>query len=38
MNLGKTIKELTNRLDVAYSYSTSTNNEIKNDGINYLKG
>ena len=39
MNLDKTIKELTNRLDVVYPYSSSsTNNEIKNDGINYWKG
>ncbi|HET9807293.1 MAG TPA: hypothetical protein VFP49_10320 [Nitrososphaeraceae archaeon] len=36
MNLGKTIKELSNRLDVVYPYS-STNNAIKNDGINYWK-
>ena len=31
MNLDKTIKELTNRLDVVwYPYSSSTSNEIKN--------
>ena len=39
MNLGKTIKELTNRLDdVVYSYSSSSSNEIRHDGINYWKG
>ena len=39
MNLDKTIKELTNRLDVVHPYSSSTtNNEIRNDGINYWKG
>ena len=40
MNLDKTIKELTNRLDVVHPYSSSftSNNEIKNDGINYWKG
>ena len=40
MNLDKTIKELTNRLDTIYptsSYS-SRNNELRNDGINYWKG
>ena len=39
MNLGKTIEELSNRLDVVDPYSSfSSNNEIKNDGINYWKG
>ena len=39
MNLDKTIKELTNRLDdVVYSYSSSFSNEIRHDGINYWKG
>jgi hypothetical protein len=38
MNLGKTIKELTNRLDVVYPYSSSTCNESRHDGINYWKG
>ena len=39
MNLDKTIKELTNRLDVVHPYSASTiNNENRNDGINYWKG
>ena len=39
MNLGRTIKELTNRLDVVYPYSSSsTDNEIRHDGINYWKG
>jgi cobalamin biosynthesis Co2+ chelatase CbiK len=39
MNLGKTIKELTNRLDVIYPYpSSSTSNEIRHDGIHYWKG
>ncbi len=38
MNLDKTIKELTNRLDVVYPYSSSTSNGIKSDGINYWKG
>ena len=39
MNLDKTIKELTNRLDEVHPYSASTtNNEIRNDGINYWKG
>ena len=40
-NLDKTIKELTNRLDVAhpYSISLSTNNDQnRNDGITYWKG
>ena len=40
MNLDKTIKELTNRLDVVHPYSASSysNNENRNDGINYWKG
>ena len=39
MNLDKTIEELSNRLDVVYPYSSfSSNNEIKNNGINYWKG
>jgi len=39
MNLGKTIKELSNRLDVVYPYSSSsTCNEIRHDGIHYWKG
>ena len=39
MNLGKTIEELSNRLDVIDPYSSlSSNNEIKNDGISYWKG
>jgi hypothetical protein len=38
MILDRTIKELSNRLDVVYPYLSSTNNEIKNDGINYWKG
>ncbi len=38
MNLDKTIKELSNRLDTVYPYSSSTSNHIRNDGINYWKG
>ena len=38
MNLGKTIEELTNRLNVVYPYSSSSSNEIRHDGINYWKG
>ena len=39
MNLGKTIEELSNRLDDIDPYSSfSSNNEIKNDGISYWKG
>ena len=39
MNLDKTIKELTNRLDIVYpSYLSSSNNEIRHDGISYWKG
>ena len=41
MNIDKTIKELTNRLDVAHPYSaySSTNNhQNRNDGITYWKG
>jgi hypothetical protein len=41
MNLDKTIKELTNRLDVVHPYSassTSINHQNRNDGINYWKG
>jgi hypothetical protein len=41
MNLNKTIKELSNRLDIIYpSYSSSSiSNEIRHDdGINYWKG
>ena len=38
MNIDKTIKELTNRLDVVHPYSSSfTSNEVINDGINYWK-
>ncbi|HEX2409385.1 MAG TPA: hypothetical protein VHJ38_19450, partial [Nitrososphaeraceae archaeon] len=37
MNLYKNIKELSNRLDVVYPYSSSSN-DIINDGINYWKG
>ncbi|HSF49923.1 MAG TPA: hypothetical protein VLA74_04105, partial [Nitrososphaeraceae archaeon] len=37
MNLDKTIKELTNRLDIVYP-SSSISNEIQHDGINYWKG
>ncbi len=38
MNLDKTIKELTNRLDIVSPDSSSTSNDIRNDGINYWKG
>ena len=39
MNLGKTIKDLTNRLDIVHPYSSSfTSNEVRNDGIHYWKG
>jgi hypothetical protein len=38
MNLDKTIKELTNRLDTVYPLSSSYSNEIKHDGINFWKG
>jgi hypothetical protein len=38
MNLGKTIKELSNRLDTVYPFSSSSSNEIRHDGINYWKG
>jgi hypothetical protein len=40
MNLDKTIKKLSNRLDIVYpSYSSSSsNNEIGHDGISYWKG
>ena len=38
MNLDKTIKELSNRLDEVHPYSTTKNHEIRNDGINYWKG
>ena len=39
MNLDKTIKELTNRLDEVHPYSaSSTNHQNRNDGINYWKG
>ena len=39
MNLDKTIKELTNRLDIVHPYSLlSTNHRNRNDGINYWKG
>ncbi len=39
MNLDKTIKELTNRLDTVYPVSySSSNNEIKHNGINFWKG
>jgi hypothetical protein len=37
MNLNKTIKELTNRLDTVYP-AFSSSNKIKHDGINYWKG
>ena len=39
MNLDKIIQELTNRLDVVhpYSFSFTSNQELKNDGINYWK-
>ena len=37
MNLDKTIKELTNRLDTVYP-TFSSSNKIKHDGINYWKG
>ena len=37
MNLDKTIKELTNRLDTVYP-AFSSSNKIKHDGINYWKG
>jgi hypothetical protein len=39
-NLDKTIKELTNRLDVVhpYSASASNNHQYRNDGITYWKG
>ena len=41
MNLDKTIKELTNRLDDVHPYSASSsisNHQNRNDGINYWKG
>ena len=40
MNLDKTIKELTNRLDVVHPYSSysSINHQNSNDGVNYWKG
>jgi hypothetical protein len=40
MNLDKTIKELTNRLDEVHPYSASsyTNYQNRNDGITYWKG
>ena len=38
MNLDKTIKELTNRLDEIHPSSSSSNDGIRNDGINYWKG
>ena len=39
MNLDKTIKELTNRLDEVYPYSLYLLiMRIRNDGINYWKG
>ena len=39
MNLDKTIKELTNRLDEVHPYSASSiNHQNRNDGINYWKG
>ena len=41
MNLDKTIKELTDRLDIVHPYSASksiSNHENRNDGINYWKG
>ena len=38
MNLDKTIKELTNRLDEVHPYSASSvNHQNRNDGINYWK-
>jgi hypothetical protein len=41
MNLHKTIEELTNRLDEVHPYSASSsisNDQNRNDGINYWKG
>jgi hypothetical protein len=38
MNLDKTIKELTNRLDEVYPASNTTNGGISHGGINYWKG
>ena len=41
MNIDKTIKELTNRLDEIHPYSVSSsisNDQNRNDGINYWKG
>jgi hypothetical protein len=41
MNLDKTIKELTNRLDEVHPYSASStisNHLNRNDGITYWKG
>jgi hypothetical protein len=39
MNIDKTIKELSNRLDEVHPYSAPTNNDQnRNDGINYWKG
>jgi hypothetical protein len=39
MNIDKTIKELSNRLDEIHPYSAPTNNhQNRNDGINYWKG
>ena len=37
-NLDKSIKQLTNRLDVVHPYSTIMDHENKNDGIQYWKG
>ena len=38
-NIDKTIKELTNRLDVIHPYSAPTiKSEVRNDGISYWKG
>jgi tRNA(Leu) C34 or U34 (ribose-2'-O)-methylase TrmL len=39
-NTDKTIKELTNRLDIVHPYSASSinNQQNRNDGINYWKG
>ena len=42
MNLDKTIKELTDRLDIVHPYysafSSTNNHQNRNDGINYWKG
>jgi hypothetical protein len=40
MNLDKTIKELTDRLNIVHPYSSysSISHQNSNDGVNYWKG